>query len=204
MPLISLFAACHFSQVTTHEQPLKTDTVFVGTNNANSLPIDSSGDAEGIRYWQSQNCPRGIPAKSLNDVNPNIIKTHFSLKKEGAIERALLFNGDSLIIFNTGCDYLSLSYKLISNQKEVQFNAKTWYQKASDLLLGLQDSQVPFDFRYCSTLLAHEAQQTHPEFGKELLIGAPGTVKQSIWVDAPVTDSNKRSSITLKLFAGPL
>ena len=94
-------------------------------------------------------CIRKTPDSTLVGKNPNIVGYSFHRTGKRAMEKARLFIGDSLYIEHTGCK----DYRLIYTVKSKRFdgdpaNAGYWFARASDLLIGIQNSDVPFDYEW--------------------------------------------------------
>jgi hypothetical protein len=138
-----------------------TNARVTSNNNAAAAPpLQPTVPGTDLQaYWKNMNCPRGVPEPTLSAQNPNIVGQNFTLTKDGGLETAKLFSGDSLYVEDTGCNYYSLKYMLKSYAAEAASgNAAYWYQRASDLLLALQDSKVPFDYQDLSAKLAEKAK----------------------------------------------
>jgi hypothetical protein len=105
-------------------------------------------------YWKNHHCIRGEPAPTLTGQNPNIVFKDFKLNGTSGIERAVMYSGDSLIIENSGCEVFTLTYTLKSSTiTATPSDMPFWFNKVSDLLLALQDSDVPLDFKNASAVI---------------------------------------------------
>jgi len=61
-----------------------------------------------LDYWSENNCLRGVPTSTL--YAKELKKHTFELEKDKGVETAIWENGDSLLIFNKGCEAFLLTY----------------------------------------------------------------------------------------------
>ncbi|RYD78647.1 MAG: hypothetical protein EOP53_10870 [Sphingobacteriales bacterium] len=169
--------------------------------------LHMSRGTEAQHKWKQCNCPRGVPAPTLNFQNPNIVGKNFVLMPEAGIENAKLFNGDSLQIENTGCDFYELIYTLKSFNiaSNIQQDASYWFERSADLLLALQDSDIPFDPRVASENLKKLSLSKKTKLLQEYTLQTNGTVTQKVVLEHIGNfNGNKGGYMRLKIFIGPL
>lgn len=165
-----------------------------------------SHSTEAQHKWQRSNCPRGIPSPTLNLQNPNIVSKNFILTEKAGIEKARLFNGDSLLVENTGCEYYVLVYNLTSyniDNSTVQ-DASYWFGRGADLMLALQDSDVPFDMRQTAQSLKDISVKRSAKLNEEYQLSAQSGMTQKAVLENFGKLQGKGGFMKLKIFIGPL
>jgi hypothetical protein len=166
-----------------------------------------SSGKEAQNKWQQTNCPRGIPTATLSTQNPNIVGKNFVLLPEAGIEKAKLFNGDSLVIENKGCEFYELVYTLTSystGNNNIQ-DAAYWFGRGADLMLALQDSEVPFDLRSTSQSLKEISGRKALKINEEYTLSTEGGITQKAMLENfGKLPNGKGGFMKLKIFIGPL
>jgi hypothetical protein len=187
------------NQYTEQENAPQQDSV-----PAQSLHLSHSTEAQ--YKWQKNNCPRGIPSPTLNLQNPNIVSKNFILLAEAGLEKAKLFNGDSLIIENTGCEYYVLVYTLKSYKiaDNVVQDANYWFGRGADLMFALQDSDVPFDLRQTSQNLRTISDKRMGKPNTEFQLSSQGVMSQKAVLENFGKLPDEGGYMKLKIFIGPL
>ncbi len=194
-----------FSACTTQNQYTELDTSAV-VDSFPSQDLHLSRSTEAQYKWQKNNCPRGIPSPTLNILNPNIVSKNFILLPESGLETARLYNGDTLIIENTGCEYYVLVYTLKSYKiaDNIVQDASYWFGRSADLMLALQDSDVPFDMRNTSQSLKELSGKRCGKMNQEYNLHSQGGMEHKAVLENFGKLPGKGGYMKLKIFIGPL
>ncbi|MGZ5244137.1 MAG: hypothetical protein ACXWDO_03565 [Bacteroidia bacterium] len=197
---LQILAGCTAqNQYTEQESNPQQDSVPI-------QPLHMSSSTEAQHKWQRNNCPRGIPSPTLNLQNPNIVSKNFILLPESGIEKARLYNGDSLEVENTGCEYYVLVYTLKSYKiaDNIVQDASYWFGRGADLMLALQDSDVPFDLRHTSQSLKEIADKRNAKLNEEYQLSAQNGLTQKAVLENFGKLQGKGGYMKLRIFIGPL